>query len=109
MKRTMILAIISLALSACLVSGIPDLSAFSYYVAVVCNVFAWFGLLLGVVKADVARRILQHAYFNSVLTAIHLAALVYAGHPKLAASSLICTVFTLAAASAAKEDPPCKP
>lgn len=108
MKRTLILAIISLALSACLVSGIPNLSEFSYYVAVVCNVFAWLGLLVGAVKGDVARRILENAYFNCVLTAIHLAALVYTGHPKLAASSLICTVFTLAAASATKEEPPCK-
>lgn len=109
MKRTLILAIISLALSAALVSSIPDLSAFSYYVALVFNILAWVALLAGAVAGDAAHNIMRDLWVTSVTGAIGLMALVFSGHPVLAASSFVCTVLTVAVASAAKEKTPCKP
>lgn len=106
MKRSLILAVISLALSAALVSGIPDLSTFSFYVAAAFNVLAWIGLLAGAVKGEAARNIMRHAWISAITTTVGLAALILSGHPILAASSFICTVLTVAIASAAKEETP---
>ncbi|KFE51104.1 hypothetical protein [Pseudomonas syringae] len=109
MKRTIITTLISLALSAALVSGMPDLHDFAFYVAVFVNVLGWFAVLSDSIKGDVASNLRKHAWMSAITSAIQLSAMIFSGHPVLAASYFLVSVAMVALAFGEKKEAPCKP
>lgn len=89
MKKTVIPIVVSVALSLCLLSGVDDLSRFAFYVCIPMNVLVWLGILTGMVKGDVAARIRRTAWVNLPSSIFYVYALVFSGHPILAASSFM--------------------
>lgn len=90
--------ILSLATSACLVSGIQALSDFGFYISVAVNLLAWIGLFCGMVKGGAAANIRKRVWINAPSSIIALAALLYTDHPMLAASRFMVQFFILAMA-----------
>lgn len=109
MKRAIVATLLSIMLSAALLSGIQDLNQFAYYVAFVFNLLDWLILLTGSVKGSAACRMLEHSWLKSISTFIRLGALIFSGHPILAASYCISTVLIVLVALGVKEEKPCKP
>ncbi|MBJ2244299.1 hypothetical protein JFT42_01360 [Pseudomonas haemolytica] len=104
MKQKLISALISLALSLCLLLGAPTAQDFAFYVFVVMNVLVWAGLLSGLIKGEVAKKLLRHAWVSSLSTLLQIYALVVSGHSVLAASSFLVSLFMIIAAIKACED-----
>lgn len=109
MKRTIITTLISLALSAALVSGNQDLHDFAFYVAVFCNAAVWLAVLTDSIKGDVARNLRKHAWISAITSAIQLSAMIFSAHPILAASYFLVSVAMVALAFGEKKEAPCKP
>ncbi len=95
MKKTMISVVISLLFSAALLSGIDPLEQFAFYVNLVMNVLAWIFLLLVGTKDEIAAGVRRHAWVKAISSTIALYALVFSGHPVLAASSFMVQFFIL--------------
>lgn len=96
--KTMIGVTLSLSISACLLSGIPSLSAFAFYLSVAVNVLAWLALFVGAVEKGAAANIRKNVWISAPSSLISVGALIYTGHPMLAASSVLVKVFILSAA-----------
>ncbi len=101
----MIQALISTAISAVisfsLLFGGAQLHRFAFYVTVAFNVVAWAGVLGGVVAGDAAQRIMQYFWLSLASSCFQLYALIYSGHPMLAASCVVVSFFIVAAAARA--------
>lgn len=93
--QTIISIVISLALSFSLISGVAQLSQFAFYVCMALNGLAWIGVLSGQVKGEIAERIRKKAWINIPASMFSLYALIFSGHPLLAASSFMVQVGIL--------------
>lgn len=99
--------LLSVGLSASLVSGYATLHDMAFYVLVTLNVIAWLlWLLMSKVEIYALRKLTAQPLIMWTLTIAQIAALVYSNHPALAASSLMASVFiyTAAIARLKKED-----
>ncbi|MDI2594078.1 hypothetical protein POF45_21980 [Pseudomonas sp. 681] len=101
MKQKLISALISLVLSLCLLLGAPTAQDFAFYVLVVMNVLVWIGVLSGLIKVEVAKKLLKHAWVSVLSTGFQIYALIASGHPALAASSFLASFFMVISASRA--------
>lgn len=101
MIQTLISTGISAIISLSLLFGGIQLHRFAFYVTVVFNVMAWAGVLGGVVTGDAAVRIMHYFWVSLVSSCFHLYALIYSGHPMLAASSFLASLFIVTAAAKA--------
>ncbi|WP_448679996.1 hypothetical protein [Pseudomonas nicosulfuronedens] len=93
--QTIISIVISLALSLSLISGIAQLSQFAFYVCAALNVLSWSGVLTGQVKGEVAEKIRDRVWVSIPASVFSLYALIFSGHPLLAASSFMVQAFIL--------------
>ncbi|HCE5836427.1 hypothetical protein [Pseudomonas aeruginosa] len=93
--QTAISIIISMTLSLSLLSGVAQLSQFAFYVCVIMNVLSWIVVLTGQVKCDVAEKIRKGAWIRIPASVFYLYALIFSGHPLLAASSFMAQAFIL--------------
>ena len=99
MRKTIVSFVLGLALSGLLYFGQGAMHDFAFYVMVVFNVFAWLGVLTGVIRDEIAARIRRTVWLQGAGTAVQLWAVVETGHPVLAASSfivsflIVCTAF----------------
>lgn len=106
MKQKLISAWISMVLSACLLLGPTPAQDFAFYVLLVMTVLAWIGVLSGLIKGDVARKLLSHAWITVLSTGLQVYALIVSGHPALAASCFLVSFFMVIAATKATKDEP---
>lgn len=65
----------------------------SYYCFLCFNVIAWFALLTGGVKGEVAESIRDGIWISYASSVYQIYALVLSGHPVLSASSFLCSVL----------------
>ncbi|MFL1845961.1 hypothetical protein [Pseudomonas aeruginosa] len=93
--QTIISIVISLALSFSLISGVVQLSQFAFYVCAAANVLSWIVVLTGQVKYDVAEKIRKGVWIIIPASVFYLYALIFSGHPLLAASSFMVQAFIL--------------
>jgi len=91
--QTIISIVINLVLSFSLISGVAQLSQFAFYVCVACNVLSWIGVLTGQVKGDLAERMRKRVWVSIPISIFSLYALIFSGHPLLAASSFVVQAF----------------
>lgn len=98
MKQKLISAWISLVLSLCLLLGPAPAQDFAFYVLMVMTVLAWIGVLSGLIKGDVATKLLNHAWISVLSTGMQVYALIVSGHPALAASCFLVSFFMVIAA-----------
>ncbi|AUA31678.1 hypothetical protein CWR53_03240 [Pseudomonas sp. SGAir0191] len=101
MMQTLISTGISAIISLSLLFGGTQLHRFAFYVTVVFNVMAWAGVLSGVVTGDAAERIMHYFWMSLISSSFQLYALIYSGHPMLAASSFLVSLFIVTAAAKA--------
>lgn len=106
MKQKLISAWISMVLSVCLLLGPAPAQDFAFYVLLVVTVLAWIGVLSGQIKGDVARKLLRHVWITVLSTGLQVYALIVSGHPALAASCFLVSLFMVLAAIKATEDEP---
>lgn len=92
MKRAFVGLLINLVLCAGLAAG-GNFADFSFYVMLAFNVLAWAGLLLGGVTKDVAVKLRPGLWVAAVSSGLGIAALVFYGHPVLAASAAVCALL----------------
>lgn len=93
MKQKLMSAWISLVLSLCLLMGPAPAQDFAFYVLFVMTVLAWIGLLSGLIKGEVAKKLLKHAWITVLSTGFQVCALIASGHPSLAASCFLVSFF----------------
>ncbi|EML3184334.1 hypothetical protein ACM7LV_20045 [Pseudomonas aeruginosa] len=93
--QAIISIVISLALSFSLISGVVQLSQFAFYVCAALNVLSWIVVLTGQVKYDVAEKIRKEVWIRIPPSVFYLYALIFSGHPLLAASSFMVQAFIL--------------
>lgn len=93
--KTTISIIISMTLSLSLLSGIGQLSQFAFYVCAAANVLSWIAVLTGQVKYDVVEKIRKGVWIRIPASVFYLYALIFSGHPLLAASSFMVQAFIL--------------
>ena len=93
MKQQFISVLISATLSACLLIGTPTFQDFSFYVLAFINVLAWIGVLSGLIKDEAAERVRKWVWISCASTSLQLYALIYSGHPLLAASNFLVSFF----------------
>ncbi len=93
--KTTISIIISMTLSLSLLSGVAQLSQFAFYVCVIMNVLAWIGVLCGMVKDEISQRIRRTFWIQLLPSIFYVYALIFSGHPLLAASSFMVQAFIL--------------
>lgn len=101
MIQTLISTAISATISLSLLFGGAQLHQFALYVAMAFNIMAWLGVLGGMVTGDAAQRIMQYWWISLPSTCFQLYALIYSGHPMLAASVFFVSFFIVAAAAKA--------
>lgn len=101
MIETLICTAISAIISLSLLFGGAQLHQFAFYVMMAFNVIGWMGVLGGMVTGDAAQRIIQYWWISLPSTCLQLYALVYSGHPMLAASVFLVSFFIIAAAAKA--------
>lgn len=101
MKQKLISAWISLVLSLCLLLGPAPAQDFAFYVLLVMTVLAWIGVLSGLIKGEVAKKLLRYAWISVLSTGLQVYALIVSGHPALAASSFLVSFFMIINASKA--------
>lgn len=101
MIQTLISTAISAIISLSLLSGGAQLHQFAFYVVMAFNALAWMGVLGGMVTGDAAQRIMQYWWISLASTGFQLYALIYSGHPMLAASCFLVSFSIVAAAAKA--------
>lgn len=101
MIQTLISAGISAIISLSLLFGGTQLHRFAFYVTVAFNVMAWAGVLSGAITGDAAVRIMHYFWLSLVSSCFQLYALIYSGHPMLAASCFLVSFFIVLAAAKA--------
>ena len=101
MIQTLISTAISAIISLSLLFGGAQLHQFAFYVVMAFNIMAWLGVLGGMVTGDAAQRIMQYWWISLPSTCFQLYALIYSGHPMLAASVFFVSFFIVAAAAKA--------
>ena len=101
MIQTLISTSISAVISLSLLFGGAPLSRFALYVTVAFNAMAWVGWASGTVTGEVAERILRYWWISLPSTGFQLYALIYSGHPMLAASAFVVSFFIVATAARA--------
>ncbi|MBF8651325.1 hypothetical protein IRZ81_10980 [Pseudomonas putida] len=101
MIQTLISPGICAIISLSLLFGGTQLHRFAFYVTVAFNVMAWAGVLSGVVAGDAAVRIMHYFWLSLISSCFQLYALIYSGHPMLAASCFLVSFFIVAAAARA--------
>lgn len=101
MIQTLISTAVSAVISLSLLFGGAQLHRFAFYVTVAFNIMAWAGVLGGVVTGDAALRIMQYFWISLASSCFQLYALIYSGHPMLAASCFLVSFFIVAAAAKA--------
>lgn len=95
MKQKLISAWISLVLSLCLLLGPAPAQDFAFYVLLVMTVLAWIGVFSGLIKGEIAKKLLSHAWISVLSTGLQVYALIVSGHPALAASSFLVSFFVI--------------
>lgn len=93
--QTIISIVISLSLSFSLISGMAQLSQFAFYVCLALNVLSWIGVITGQVKGEVAEKMRKKVWVSIPASVFSLYALIFSGHPLLAASSFMVQAFIL--------------
>ncbi|WP_145186022.1 hypothetical protein [Pseudomonas sp. URMO17WK12:I11] len=101
MIQTLISTAISAIISLSLLFGGAQLHRFAFYVVIAFNVMAWAGVLGGLVSGEAAQRIMQYFWLSLVSSCFQLYALIYSGHPTLAASCFMVSFFIATAAAKA--------
>lgn len=101
MIQTLISTAISAIISLSLLFGGAQLHQFAFYVTIAFNVLAWMGVLAGMVTGDAAQRIMQYWWISLSSTGFQLYALIYSGHPMLAASVFLVSFFIVVASAKA--------
>lgn len=101
MIQTLISTAISAIISLSLLLGGAQLHQFAFYVVMAFNIMAWLGVLGGMVTGDAAQRIMQYWWISLPSTCFQLYALIYSGHPMLAASVFFVSFFIVLAAAKA--------
>lgn len=101
MIQTLISAAISAIISLSLLFGGTHLHQFAFYVTVVFNLMAWIGVLSGVPDGDSAARIMQYFWLSLASSCFQLYALIRSGHPMLAASCFLVSLFIVLSAAKA--------
>lgn len=102
MKKTLISAAISLALSAALWLG-GYAEQFAVYVLAALNVLAWGGVLCGLVKGEAAQRVRRYYPVSVTSSAVQILSLIATGHPVLAASCFAVSFLIVAFAFGEQE------
>ncbi len=101
MIQTLISTGISTIISLSLLCGGAQLHRFAFCVTVAFNVMAWAGVLGGVVTGEAALRIMQYFWLSLASSCFQLYALIYSGHPMLAASCFLVSFFIVTSAAKA--------
>ena len=91
------------ALSASLAFGGSLLHDFAYYTLLIIMSFGGLALFVGGVKGDAAEAIRSRVWWSGALSAIQISALIYSGHPLMAAASLTLSMFIVGSAFADKK------
>ena len=95
MIKKIISALISVSLSAALLSRIDSLHQFAFYVMCVMNGIAWLALLCGAVKEEAAAEVRSRLWISLPSSAFSLYAMIATDHTVLAAASFMVTFFIL--------------
>lgn len=101
MIQTLISTAISAIISLSLLFGGSQLHLFAFYVTVAFNVMAWAGVLGGLITGDAAVRIMHYFWLSLLSSCFQLYALIYRGHPMLAASCFLVSLFIVLSAAKA--------
>lgn len=99
--------LLSVGLSASLLSGYAMLQETAFYVLLIMNIVCWVcWLAISKMELDALRKLTESPLIMWSMTILQIGALVYSQHPALAASSLLCSVFIYSSATARvkKED-----
>ena len=90
--------LLSIGLSASLVLGDGALRDFAYYFLLILVVLGWVAMFGGAMKGEAAQAIRDRVWWSGFLTFVQLCALIYSGHPVLAAFSLVLSMLIVASA-----------
>lgn len=90
--------LLSVGLSAALVFGSGALQDFAFYVLLVFVSLGWLALLCVGVKGEAAETIRDRVWWSGFLSVVQISALIFSGHPVLAAFSLVLSMLIVASA-----------
>jgi hypothetical protein len=90
--------LLSIGLSASLVLGVGALHDFAYYFLLILVALGWVAMFGGAMKGETAQTIRDRVWWSGFLTFVQLSALIYSGHPVLAAFSLLLSMLIVCSA-----------
>ena len=90
--------LLSVGLSAALVFGYGVLQDFAFFVLLAFVFLGWAVLLGGGVRDEAAQMIRDRVWWSGFLSFVQIASLIYAGHPIVAALSLVLSMLIVGCA-----------
>jgi hypothetical protein len=90
--------LLSVGLSAALAFGSGVLQEFAFFVLLVFVSLGWLALLCVGVKGEAAEAIRDRVWWSGFLSVVQISALIFSGHPLLAAFSLVLSMLIVASA-----------
>lgn len=89
---------LTVGLSAALAFGPEALHDFAYYTLLILMSICWLALFTGPVKGKTAEEIRSRVWWSGFLSMVQISALIYSGHPLMAASSLLLSMLIVGGA-----------